>query len=105
MLYSNCNYTIPMYSLNFFEHSPLDLNSTPTPFSKNYHLKYFAPPMDVVLIGPHKFECIIYKGLVARIPTSPGNATRCGLSSMFASQTNKKVGQIILPRFMPFTML
>jgi hypothetical protein len=66
--------------------------------------KYFAPPMDVVRMGPHTSECTISKGFVAHLAPSVGNDNRCCLLLMHASQT-KGERQETWVKSMPVTML
>ncbi len=99
--------TSALNSLNFSKHSPLDFNKYTHTFlekSSMYVTKYFAPPKDVVFMGPHTSECTISKGLVAHIPPSLGNGLRCCFPSIHPSQTNEDVGQGMFPRFIPLTM-
>lgn len=105
--YSNYVFTSALNSLNFSKYYSLDVNVYNHTSLEKYSMKvtkYLAPPMDMVFMGPHTLECIISKGLVARMPSLFRNVALCYFLSMHASQTNKNVGQEILPRFMPLTM-
>ncbi len=107
ILCSDCVSTSALNSLNFSKHSPLNFNKYTHTFlekSSMYVTKYLAPPKDVVLMGPHTFECTMSKGLVARIPSSLGNGLQCCFPSMLLSQIHEDVGQGMFPRFIPLTM-
>ncbi len=60
--------------------------------------KYHAPPIDMVFIGLHKFECIISNTLVAHLPlTSFGKGyivvgLQCNLQ-MLRRKNQMKMGQ------------
>ena len=60
--------------------------------------KNLALPMDIDMMKPHTSECMIIKGLVARLFLSFENMALCCRPLMHASQSNKDVGQIFFAK-------
>ena len=75
-LCSDCVSISAFNFLNLIKHLSLAFNTYNHTFLEKLSMKvtkYFAPPMDVVRMGPHTSECTISKGFVARLVLSVGN--------------------------------